>query len=187
MLWEEYYEKVWDWATSTSVNKISQLESFESAEEVHEVICELGFYDEKGAARLMKKALAAGVKFDKDQLMELYLTCDDKELELAMGNVIDSMMEEELVEMEEPEYKPSRKEKKEAYKMALDNLYQARGHLVQAVRMGYADVVNYCVLMADACGLDLDEIVQAKIKRNNEKYPVEKAYGSKEKYTELKG
>ena len=108
MLWEEYYEKVWDWATSTSVNKISQLESFGSAEEVHEVICELGFYDEKGAARLMKKALAAGVKFDKDQLMDLYLTCDDKELEHAMGNVIDSMMEEELVEMEEPEYKPSR-------------------------------------------------------------------------------
>ena len=50
-----------------------------------------------------------------------------------------------------------------------------------------ADVVNYCILMADACKLDLDEIVQAKIKRNNEKYPVEKAYGSKEKYTELKG
>ena len=41
--------------------------------------------------------------------------------------------------------------------------------------------------MADVCGLDLDEIVQAKIKRNNEKYPIEKAYGSKEKYTELKG
>ena len=50
-----------------------------------------------------------------------------------------------------------------------------------------ADVVNYCILMADACKLDLDEIVQAKIKRNNEKYPVEKAYGSKEKYTEMKG
>ena len=50
-----------------------------------------------------------------------------------------------------------------------------------------ADVVNYCILMADVCNLDLDEIVQAKIKRNNEKYPVEKAYGSKEKYTELKG
>ena len=50
-----------------------------------------------------------------------------------------------------------------------------------------ADVVNYCILMADACNLNLDEIVQAKIKRNDEKYPVEKAYGSKEKYTELKG
>lgn len=48
-----------------------------------------------------------------------------------------------------------------------------------------ADVVNYCILMADICGLDLDEIEQEKIKRNNEKYPVEKAYGSKEKYDRL--
>lgn len=54
------------------------------------------------------------------------------------------------------------------------------------IREELADVVNYCILMADACGLDLDEIVQEKIKRNNEKYPVEKAYGNKEKYTELK-
>ena len=50
-----------------------------------------------------------------------------------------------------------------------------------------ADVVNYCILMADACGLDLDEIVHEKVKQNNEKYPVEKAFGSKKKYTELKG
>lgn len=49
-----------------------------------------------------------------------------------------------------------------------------------------ADVANYCILMADACGLDLDEIVREKLKKNNEKYPVEKAFGSREKYTELK-
>lgn len=48
-----------------------------------------------------------------------------------------------------------------------------------------ADVVNYAVLMADACGLDLDEIVREKVRRNEEKYPVEKAFGNKTKYTEL--
>lgn len=48
-----------------------------------------------------------------------------------------------------------------------------------------ADVLNYCVLMADVCGLDLDEIVREKLKRNNEKYPVEKAKDSAKKYTEL--
>ena len=48
-----------------------------------------------------------------------------------------------------------------------------------------ADVVNYCVLMADACGLDLDEIVMDKIRRNNEKYPVEKAKGRSDKYDKL--
>ncbi len=48
-----------------------------------------------------------------------------------------------------------------------------------------ADVINYCILMADTCGLDLDEIVQEKVRKNNEKYPVDKAFGSKKKYTEL--
>ena len=54
------------------------------------------------------------------------------------------------------------------------------------IKEALADVINYCILMADACGLDLDEIVSEKVKRNNEKYPVEKAFGSKEKYTQLK-
>lgn len=48
-----------------------------------------------------------------------------------------------------------------------------------------ADVINYCVLMADVCGLDIDEIVQEKIKINNEKYPVKKAKGKSDKYSEL--
>lgn len=57
---------------------------------------------------------------------------------------------------------------------------------INKIREELADVLNYCILMADACGLDLDEIVREKIKHNNEKYPVEMAFGSKEKYTELK-
>ena len=57
---------------------------------------------------------------------------------------------------------------------------------IDNIREELADVVNYCILMADACGLDLDEIVREKVKLNNEKDPVEKAFGSKEKYTELK-
>jgi NTP pyrophosphatase (non-canonical NTP hydrolase) len=48
-----------------------------------------------------------------------------------------------------------------------------------------ADVLCYSILMADRCGLDMDEIVQAKMKRNGEKYPVEKAKGNSKKYDEL--
>ena len=48
-----------------------------------------------------------------------------------------------------------------------------------------ADVASYCVLMADACGLDLDEILRKKMERNAEKYPVEKARGRSAKYTQL--
>ena len=48
-----------------------------------------------------------------------------------------------------------------------------------------ADVLVYCTLMADACGLDIDEIVQKKMEQNNKKYPVEKAKGKSDKYSEL--
>ena len=48
----------------------------------------------------------------------------------------------------------------------------------EKIKEELADVLNYCVLMADACGLD-------KIKVNNEKYPVSKAKGKKEKYNKL--
>ena len=54
------------------------------------------------------------------------------------------------------------------------------------VREELADVLCYSILMADVCGLDLDEIIQAKVARNCQKYPVEQAYGCKDKYTELK-
>ena len=56
---------------------------------------------------------------------------------------------------------------------------------IEKIKEELADVVNYCVLMADVCGLDLDEIVQEKIKRNGEKYPIEKARGKSDKYDKL--
>lgn len=55
------------------------------------------------------------------------------------------------------------------------------------IREELADVLLYCMLMADACGLDPDAIMQEKLKRNEEKYPVELAKGSREKYDQLKG
>ena len=48
-----------------------------------------------------------------------------------------------------------------------------------------ADILNYCILIADVCELDMDEIVQEKVKRNNEKYPVDKAKDSAKKYNEF--
>lgn len=55
----------------------------------------------------------------------------------------------------------------------------------EKIKEELADVLNYCILMADICGLDMDEIIQEKIKRNDEKYPVEKAKDSAKKYSEL--
>jgi len=53
------------------------------------------------------------------------------------------------------------------------------------VRDELADVLSYCILMADVCGLDLDEIMNAKVSKNEAKYPVDKARGNAAKYTEL--
>lgn len=55
----------------------------------------------------------------------------------------------------------------------------------ERLREELADVLCCCVLLADVCGLDLDEIVNDKIGKNEEKYPAEKARGSARKYTEL--
>lgn len=48
-----------------------------------------------------------------------------------------------------------------------------------------ADVVNYAILLADKCNLDIYEIVTEKLRLNGEKYPVEKSKGSAKKYNEL--
>lgn len=48
-----------------------------------------------------------------------------------------------------------------------------------------ADVLAFAFLLAEKHGLDPLEIVMEKIRKNEEKYPVEKAKGSAAKYTEL--
>ena len=56
---------------------------------------------------------------------------------------------------------------------------------LEMVKEELADVLSYCILLADRYGLDLDEIIRAKMKKNAEKYPVEKAKDVSTKYTEL--
>lgn len=53
------------------------------------------------------------------------------------------------------------------------------------VKEELADVMVYCRNMLDKLGLDEDEIINAKMAKNEAKYPVEKAKGSAAKYTEL--
>ena len=48
-----------------------------------------------------------------------------------------------------------------------------------------ADVVMYCMLLADKAGFDLLEAVSAKLAANRAKYPVEKARGRADKYDRL--
>ena len=48
-----------------------------------------------------------------------------------------------------------------------------------------ADVLIYCIYMADALDLDIEEIIRDKMVKNAMKYPVEKSKGNAKKYTEF--
>lgn len=71
----------------------------------------------------------------------------------------------------------------EIYQWSADDLVCE--NKLEKVKEELADVLNYCILLADVYGLDLDEMIQNKIRKNSEKYPADKAYGNKAKYTEL--
>ncbi len=58
---------------------------------------------------------------------------------------------------------------------------------LEHVKEELADVIVYCQNMLDCLGLDVDEIVNSKMTKNEAKYPVEKAKGLAAKYTELRG
>ena len=56
---------------------------------------------------------------------------------------------------------------------------------IEDVKEELADVLVYCRNMLDKLGLDEDEIVNAKMDKNEAKYPVEKAKGKADKYNKL--
>ena len=56
---------------------------------------------------------------------------------------------------------------------------------LEHVKQELADVIVYCQNMLDVLGLDEDEIINAKMDLNEQKYPVDKAYRSNKKYTEF--
>lgn len=56
---------------------------------------------------------------------------------------------------------------------------------IEKVKEELADIFNYAFLIADKYQLDVKEIVMEKLAKNAVKYPVEKAKGKSDKYTEL--
>ncbi|MGO4938173.1 nucleotide pyrophosphohydrolase [Fundicoccus sp. Sow4_H7] len=55
---------------------------------------------------------------------------------------------------------------------------------IEAIKDELADVLIYSLMLADNLNLNVEELIDAKIAKNNNKYPVEKSKGNKEKYTE---
>lgn len=55
----------------------------------------------------------------------------------------------------------------------------------EKVQEELADVLAFAFLLAEKYGLDIKEIMLEKIKKNGEKYPVDKSKGNARKYNEL--
>ncbi|MCK6390419.1 MAG: nucleotide pyrophosphohydrolase [Azonexus sp.] len=55
----------------------------------------------------------------------------------------------------------------------------------EALRDECADILLYLLLIADKAGFDLAAAAEGKLIKNAAKYPVDKAFGSRAKYTDL--
>ena len=56
---------------------------------------------------------------------------------------------------------------------------------LENVKEELADVMIYCIHMANALDVNIEDIINMKMDKNEMKYPVEKAKGKSNKYTEL--
>ena len=56
---------------------------------------------------------------------------------------------------------------------------------LEHVKEELADVIVYCQDLLDALNLDVNEVVNSKMDKNEAKYPVDKAFGNSKKYNEL--
>ena len=101
MQWEEYFHKIdeTEWSASTAVNRMSKLESFGPTEEIVEAILYIGIDDEKGANRLLKKALDAGVKFSGAEIGEIWLNCEESELNRAIRLSADTFTKQDIEDL----------------------------------------------------------------------------------------
>lgn len=55
----------------------------------------------------------------------------------------------------------------------------------EKIKEELADILSFSFLLAEKYGFDIKEIILDKIKKNAEKYPVDKAKGTAKKYDEL--
>ena len=96
--WDEYYEKFYDWSTSTQISRMSSLTSFGASSEVAEVAQE--FMDEKVASRFIKKAITAGVQFTPEEICDLSDCCDTATMNLLLESANCRFTQEQLEELD---------------------------------------------------------------------------------------
>ena len=56
---------------------------------------------------------------------------------------------------------------------------------LEEVQEELADVMNYCIQMSQVLNIDIIEVINNKMNKNEKKYPIEKAKGVSTKYDKL--
>lgn len=97
MTWEQYYEKFYDWSTSTQINRISQLTSFGPSDQIVEIAQE--YMDQTAAERLLRKAVAAGVSFTPEDIYDLLNCCGVPVLDLLLESSRSRFSQEQLEDL----------------------------------------------------------------------------------------
>lgn len=99
MRWLDYYEKINDWAVSTAVNKISSLEDMGAPDEIVDAFNIIAFEDEKGATRLLNRAVQYGVKFSGDNLAEIAGLCAEESFKKALYQSAEAFTAQDLEDL----------------------------------------------------------------------------------------
>ncbi len=99
MVWQEYYSRFYDWAESTQLSRISSLTDFGDIRE----ICEIAenFMNEKGASRLVRKALSQNVYFDAESVIALCEYIDTETLKALIPLVKEPFTQTQITHLEE--------------------------------------------------------------------------------------
>lgn len=97
MDWDTYYEKFYEWSTSTQISRMSSLTSFGTSSEVAEVAQE--YMDEKAASRLVKKAVSSGVQFTPEEIYALSGCCDTSAMNELLKSAKCAFTQEQLEDL----------------------------------------------------------------------------------------
>ncbi len=62
---------------------------------------------------------------------------------------------------------------------------EAIAEKAESIREEIADVAVYLLMLCDAVGVDLEQAITDKMEKNAAKYPVDKAFGKRDKYMDL--
>ena len=67
----------------------------------------------------------------------------------------------------------------------LEHFQWGKNYDIVEVSEELADVLIYCIYLADSLNVDIKEIILNKMDKNATKYPVDKSKGNSKKYTEF--